>query len=81
MHRMAPQTFKVHTTLLFDPKTKSFRENVSIEVDPATGSIVGVEERESGSHGHEGDDIDLCGKVVMPGFVDAHTHIFLHSYE
>jgi imidazolonepropionase-like amidohydrolase len=27
------------------------------------------------------DDIDLRGKVAMPGFVDAHTHIFLHDYE
>jgi cytosine/adenosine deaminase-related metal-dependent hydrolase len=78
---MASKTFKVHTTLLFDPKTKSFRENVSIEVDPKTGSIVGVAERQGGMHVHEKDDIDLCGKVVMPGFVDAHTHIFLHSYE
>ena len=57
-------------------------QNVSITVDPVTGNIVRVFEwtEELGDTVPEGD-IDLRGKVTMPGFVDAHTHIFLHSYE
>lgn len=73
--------FKVHTSTLFDPKRKCFAENVSITVDPNTGAIVSLEEREGAEVTDLGpDDIDLRGKVVMPGFVDAHTHVFLHSY-
>lgn len=77
----APYT--VHTSTLFDAKKKAFVSNVSITVDPETGLIVDINERKPDTLGNsipEGD-IDLRGKVVMPGFVDAHTHIFLHSYE
>lgn len=75
--------YTIHTSTLFDPKKKAFVSNVSITVDPISGLIVEVTERKSDSLGSsvlEGD-VDLRGKVVMPGFVDAHTHIFLHSYE
>ncbi|KAM0812999.1 putative Amidohydrolase-related domain-containing protein [Seiridium cardinale] len=71
----------VHTSTLFDPKKKEFIENVSIKVDPNTGAIVSVDERSSAEVTELGPaDIDLREKVVMPGFVDAHTHIFLHDY-
>jgi imidazolonepropionase-like amidohydrolase len=74
--------YKVHTSVLFDSKEKAFIENVSITVDPKSGSIVSVEERTTPDINELGpDDIDLRGKVVMPGFVDAHTHIFLHDYK
>lgn len=76
-------TYTVHTSILFDPKKKAFVNDVSITVDPRTGLIVDVARRSTGSLGEavpEGD-VDLRGKIVMPGFVDAHTHIFLHSYE
>lgn len=74
--------FSVHTSTLFDPKKKEFVQNVSITVDPKLGAIVSVEQR-PGVEIHElgPDDIDLRGKVVMPGFVDAHTHVFLHDYK
>ena len=78
---MAPYT--IHTSTLFDPKKKAFVSNVSITVDPQSGLIVDVTERTSEALDGsipEGD-VDLRGKIVMPGFVDAHTHIFLHSYE
>ncbi|KAH8662001.1 hypothetical protein BX600DRAFT_465269 [Xylariales sp. PMI_506] len=74
--------FKVHTTTLFDPKKKAFIQNVSITVNPKTGSIVSTEVRPSADIDKlDVNDIDLRGKVVMPGLVDAHTHIFLHSYK
>lgn len=77
----APYT--IHTSTLFDPKKKAFVSDISITVDPVSGLIVDVAARESGSLGSSVPvgDVDLRGKVVMPGFVDAHSHIFLHSYE
>lgn len=74
-------TFHIHTSLLFDPKKKAFVKNVSIEVNPGTGEIVSVTERPEESFSAKDGDIDLTGKVVLPGLVDSHTHIFLHSYE
>lgn len=77
----APYT--VHTDVLFDPKKKHFVSNTSITVDPKSGLIVDVFERAADTVGKDvpDGDIDLRGKVVMPGFVDAHAHIFLHCYE
>lgn len=76
--------FTIHTSSLFDPKVKSFRRNVSVTVDPVNGLIMRVFERDSNTPFSEflqPGDIDLRGKYVLPGLVDAHTHIFLHSYE
>jgi imidazolonepropionase-like amidohydrolase len=79
---MVKPPFKVHTSTLFDSKRKSFVENVSVLIDPNTGTVVSLEERAGVEVTDLGpDDFDLRGKVAMPGFVDAHTHIFLHSYE
>ena len=69
----------VHTSVLFDPKKREFVENVSIEVDPEMGNVVALHHN-SKPEVRDGD-IDLRGKVVCPGFVEAHSHIFLHSYE
>lgn len=73
--------FTIHTSTLFDPKERAFLTDISIVVDPGTGAIVDVSKRshELGDKVPEGD-VDLRGKIVMPGFVDAHTHIFLHDY-
>lgn len=74
-------TFTIHTSLLFDPKKKDFIKNTSITVDSITGLITEVCRRESAlSDLISPPDVDLRGKVVLPGFVDAHTHIFLHAY-
>lgn len=75
-------TFTLHTSTLFDPRVKTVRHNTSIVIDKTSGLITKV-------YGRENDDIpalqegdlDLRGKYVMPGLVDAHTHVFLHSYE
>jgi cytosine/adenosine deaminase-related metal-dependent hydrolase len=79
---MPSSELTVHTSLLFDPKKKAFLKDVSIKVDCDRGSILEVFAR-STDNVISDNDIDLRGndRVVMPGFVDAHTHIFLHSYE
>lgn len=80
---MAPPQYTIHTSVLFDPKKKTFEKDISVTVDPKSGLIVDVKQRSPGALGEavpEGD-VDLRGKIVMPGFVDAHTHVFLHSYE
>lgn len=77
---MASKNLTIHTSLLFDPRAKTFRENISITVDPTTGTVVSVIQRSSVSADIQDGDIDLRRKVVMPGFVDAHTHVFLHAY-
>ncbi|UNI24074.1 hypothetical protein JDV02_009851 [Purpureocillium takamizusanense] len=79
---MTPNLVTIHAGLLFDPHSKSFRKNLSIRVDTETGAVADVFERDgSADRPIMSSDIDLRAKVVMPGFVDAHTHIFLHSYE
>lgn len=79
---MARKIITVHSSVLFDPKKKQFVKNVSIKVDREHGSIVEVYTRQSDDEvdALQDGDIDLRDKVVMPGFVDAHTHIFLHPY-
>jgi hypothetical protein len=75
-------TFKIHTDCLFDPKQKKFVDDVSLEMDTQTGLITEVIHRkEALSSQIVSPDIDLRGKVVCPGFVEAHSHIFLHAYE
>lgn len=77
--------FTLHTSSLFDPKEKRVRKNISITVDPATGLITRVFDRDDENTPladiMQENDIDLRGQFVMPGLVDAHTHVFLHSYE
>lgn len=75
---MKRKSVNIHSSLLFDPKKKAFVRNVSIRVDTARGSIAEVYTRRSDDEITDG--IDLRGRVVMPGFVDAHTHVFLHPY-
>lgn len=77
--------FTLHTSWLFDPKLRRARPNVSVTVDASSGLIVRVFERDDEatpfSEAMRDGDIDLRGKFVLPGLVDAHTHVFLHSYE
>ncbi|ORY32281.1 hypothetical protein BCR39DRAFT_479075 [Naematelia encephala] len=76
----------IHTSVLFNSQTKTFDSNISIEVDTVTGLIIRVyqrdDERIHSTPALAGDKsiIDLRHLTVLPGFVDAHTHAFLHSY-
>ncbi|EXJ91442.1 hypothetical protein A1O1_04554 [Capronia coronata CBS 617.96] len=70
----------IHSSSLFDPKQKQFLPNVSISVDQKSGNIVKVWNRDDEATEIGDNDIDLRGKTVLPGLVDAHTHIFLHAY-
>ncbi|TQN70691.1 hypothetical protein CSHISOI_04748, partial [Colletotrichum shisoi] len=72
----------IHTSLLFNARRKTFDKDVSIVVDSTAGTIEDVYQRADGNDlVVNRRDIDLRGKVVMAGFVDAHTHVFLHSYD
>ncbi|MCJ1409592.1 hypothetical protein MMC19_003673 [Ptychographa xylographoides] len=74
-------SFAIHTSLLFDPSTKSFIRNCSVTVNPKTGLIVALTERKTAKPTLEPADIDLTHlPLIIPGLVDAHTHIFLHPY-
>ncbi|KAG0678938.1 hypothetical protein C6P40_001458 [Pichia californica] len=78
----SPPPFYVHCSTVFNSKTMEVMNNISFLIDPAIGLIVKIIQRNSNDVKNLTDnDIDLRGKFVMPGFVDAHTHIFLHSYD
>ncbi|KAI7161268.1 hypothetical protein KC349_g2933 [Hortaea werneckii] len=81
MRTTKDSTFTIHTDLLFDPKQKKWLTSTSLAVDPSTGLISKVYQRKENLPKTISEpDIDLRGKCVLPGLVDAHTHIFLHSY-
>ncbi|EMC99128.1 hypothetical protein BAUCODRAFT_65242 [Baudoinia panamericana UAMH 10762] len=76
-----PNTFDVHTDLLFNPKTKTWLTDTSITISPTSGLITAVYQRKRALPTVvPNSDIDLRGQCVLPGLVDAHTHIFLHAY-
>ncbi|KAK3718553.1 hypothetical protein LTR37_005057 [Vermiconidia calcicola] len=75
------KTFTIHTDCLFDSKKKVFVKDTSITVDQETGLITNVYQRKDALPAEiKEPDIDLRGRCVLPGLVDAHTHILLHAY-
>ncbi|KAI1188414.1 hypothetical protein F5B17DRAFT_395832 [Nemania serpens] len=80
---MAKTQLTIHTSSLFDSRNKRFASDVSIDVDTSTGLITRTYERRQSLPPYNVSDsktIDLRGLTVLPGLVDAHTHIFLHGY-
>ncbi|KAL5604840.1 hypothetical protein BROUX41_001824 [Berkeleyomyces rouxiae] len=79
--RQKRQTVTIHTSMLFDPQKEKFVADVTIEVNVNTGKIARVIQHDADTEVvTKAGDVDLRGKFVMPGFVDSHTHVFLHSY-
>ncbi|KAI0156589.1 hypothetical protein GGR57DRAFT_463903 [Xylariaceae sp. FL1272] len=79
----ATNTLTVHTSSLFNSKHKRFDVDVSLDLDQNTGLITKVYKHSQPLPQHDVSDkktIDLRGFTVLPGLVDAHTHIFLHAY-
>jgi imidazolonepropionase-like amidohydrolase len=80
---MATDQLTIHTSCLFDSKNKRFASDVSIDVNTRTGLITKVYTRSQPLPHNDVSDaktFDLRGLTVLPGLVDAHTHIFLHAY-
>ncbi|KAK0469359.1 uncharacterized protein EV420DRAFT_1659320 [Desarmillaria tabescens] len=67
--------FTILAGRLFNPNIEDFVASQLIVVSKRTELIVDVHDYITGSV-----DIDLRHLTVLPGFVDAHVHMFLHSY-
>lgn len=83
MPQEASNEITVHTSSLFDSKQKLFVPGLSISIDTKTGLITKVYKRDNSlpiNNVSDQNTIDLRGLTVLPGLVDAHTHIFLHPY-
>lgn len=75
---MSSDTFTIYTSSLFSPTTLDFHRNLALTVSRSSGLITSVSNHNVTNI--VAPDIDLRGLTVLPGLVDAHTHIFLHSY-
>jgi imidazolonepropionase-like amidohydrolase len=82
-HQRPNPEVTVHTSLLFDSKQKQLVSDTSIVINTKTGLITKVFKRDKQLPQHNvsnANTIDLRDLTVLPGLVDAHTHIFLHAY-
>ncbi|KAI1095303.1 amidohydrolase [Rostrohypoxylon terebratum] len=79
MSQNSSKKILILTSSLFDSKTKGFLKNTALRADTSTGLITKVEQTPVAPDDDE-YVIDLRGYTVLSGFVDAHTHIFLHPY-
>ncbi|KAI0962661.1 hypothetical protein AcV7_001455 [Taiwanofungus camphoratus] len=79
-----PMTTKIFAGKLFDPYTLTLLPNRIITVSRESGLILDVQPysaADEASVDFSGPQIvDLRPATVLPGFVDAHVHLFLHPY-
>lgn len=77
------------TSSIFDAHALTFHANHNIVLDPKTGLIVSIQPRDpsfdiTGSppsaSGHTIVDLRAKDITIVPGLIDAHTHLFLHPY-
>lgn len=73
-HSAAAQTVYVKAARLFDGRSESLRSNVAVAV--AGGKITAIVGAASVPAG--ASVIDLGSRTLMPGLIDAHTHVALH---
>ncbi|KIK68747.1 hypothetical protein GYMLUDRAFT_36243 [Collybiopsis luxurians FD-317 M1] len=80
----SPATQKLLVGKLFDPYSLEFQDSQSVTISKDSGLIISVEpitENDLNPFDIEsGQTVDLRTLTVLPGFVDAHVHFFLHSY-
>lgn len=77
---VAEKSCTIHTDKLFDSKNKVFLKDISVQVSQVSGLITKVYNRQHALPTRlSPQDIDLRGKTVLAGFVDVHTHVFLHA--
>nr|XP_031859985.1 uncharacterized protein CI109_004592 [Kwoniella shandongensis]KAA5527057.1 hypothetical protein CI109_004592 [Kwoniella shandongensis] len=74
--------YTIYASLLFDSRTRSFLTDIALTLSPITGRVISVEPFSPSSPNLviEFPDLDFRGKTVLPGLVDAHSHILLHPY-
>ncbi|KAI0355152.1 hypothetical protein OH77DRAFT_1403522 [Trametes cingulata] len=78
------RVIRIYAGKLFDPQTLELQPHRVVTVSPSSGLVLDVkpysaEELEDIAFTDE-NHVDLRHATVLPGFVDAHVHMFLHSY-
>ncbi|KAI0640141.1 hypothetical protein C8Q77DRAFT_1214451 [Trametes polyzona] len=76
---------KIYAGKLFDPDTMQLLPRRVVTVSPASGLVLDVqpysdEDLRAVRFAEDEDVLDLRAQTVLPGFVDAHVHMFLHPY-
>ncbi|KZV65481.1 hypothetical protein PENSPDRAFT_745071 [Peniophora sp. CONT] len=76
------KTTRIYAGKLFDSEAQILLSNRVITIASDSGLILSVEEYSLDELPvvKSEDTIDLSHATVLPGFVDAHVHLFLHSF-
>lgn len=76
IRKTCPPPFFVYCSTVFDSKSMKCLSNVSFQLDPAIGLIIKTVQSDSSDTDIKDNDLDLKGKFVMLGFVDAPPFIW-----
>ncbi|KAI0032141.1 hypothetical protein K488DRAFT_38875, partial [Vararia minispora EC-137] len=71
---------RLYAGKIFDSEARTLLSNRVITISADSGLIISVSEYDPLAFQLGGNDIDLRDATVLPGFVDAHVHFFLHAY-